>query len=497
MESKSSENSENSLRQKRPAPVPPTMSTGRAVHSIPDVAAVSHQDLNLSRMSRISTGSSGSGQESRPDSYGQATPPRGKLPETSTPAQQFNNGARHSNSLEELDECSPFPRQQQPADFRRTTLGSGPSTATRILQYSSTTPTNTATNRLFNQSRELPPTPSDKDNHLQPSDRLDRLMAVNQLSSNSLANSSNSSEISKNNMYSPRDNYNYQPPQHLANKPPTPRGLPSQPPGPYRVPPHNQPVRGRSMDSYSPASQASPQQYSPNGPMRPSPQRDLSRHGPSPLSNSRQPNYQDSNTFQNSSADVYSSVEENRTRNSVEYSPDKSSVQSNGPVQGSQDYHYARVQRIERPKSVPPNIFNQLQMQAQQTHQTQDSGPIYSQPHKAGRTPPVPPPRRNRDPVVTMGRVSLVREPGQGALPNRTMPTGRMSATPYQSSGSNSPNGPVNKTLPPGGVAWSPTARAISGVKVANTLPSPRQLKPEESSSEPVKNALWYEYGCV
>ncbi|XP_021348797.1 girdin-like isoform X2 [Mizuhopecten yessoensis] len=479
IESKSSENSDNSFRQKRQAP-PPPVTNNRSMHSIPDVAAVSHPDLNLSRMSRISTGSSGSGPESRPESYGQATPPHVKLPETSTPA-QYNNGSHQSNSLEELNQFSPFPRQQQPHDFRRNTLGSTPSTATRTLQYSMLSSPgqsgNSPANRSSNQNRELPPTPSEA-----ATDRLDRLTSLSQSSSSHnnsvISNASNFSDMSKNNSaYSPKDSYNYQSSQqHLANKPPTPRGYQIQAQGPNRAPPH--PSQAGMVRSRQPPmdGQPSPQQYSHNGPVRPVPTRDAIRHVQSP--GSRPNTYHEQNTFQNNS----SGVGENRTRNSVDYSPEKSSVHSNGPIEGSQEHHYARVQRIERPKSVPPNIFNQMQMQAQQQQaqqsQRQDQGPIYSQPQK-GRTPPVPPPRRNREVIA---RVSLVREPGQ-------MPSGRMSAQPYQSSGANSSNGPINKTLPMGGMS-----RTVNpGVKSSpsSTSAAPRPMKAEENATEPNKNALW------
>ncbi|XP_060071604.1 girdin-like [Ylistrum balloti] len=487
IESKSSENSESSFRQKRQAP-PPPVTNNRPMHSIPDVAAVSHPDLNLSRMSRISTGSSGSGQESRPESYGQATPPHVKLPETSTPA-QYNNGGPHSNSLEELDKFSPFPRQQQQHDFRRNTMGSTQSSATRTLQYSMLSSPgqsgNSPANRSSNQNRELPPTPSEP-----ATDRLDRLTSLSQSSSSHnnsiISNTSNFSDISKNNsVYSPKDSYNYQSSQqHMANKPPTPRGYPTQPPGANRASPH--PHQTGAIRNRQPPTdgQPSPQQYSHNGPVRPVPTRDTIRHGQSP---GLRPNtYHEQNTFQNNNTGAYSGVGENRTRNSMDYSQQKSSVQSNGPIEGSQEHHYARVQKIERPKSVPPNIFNQLQMQAQQQQgQKQDQGPIYSQPQKVGRTPPVPPPRRTRDVIA---RVSLVREPGQ-------MPTGRMSAQPFQTSGANSSNGPMNKTLPVGGMSRS----VNPGVKSppSSTSTAPRPMKPEENATEPNKNALWYEYGCV
>jgi hypothetical protein len=58
------------------------------------------------------------------------------------------------------------------------------------------------------------------------------------------------------------------------------------------------------------------------------------------------------------------------------------------------------VQRIERPKSVPPNMFEALQNQENVNNRPTEV-------HNKG-TPPKPPPRRSREPGLTTGRVSLL-----------------------------------------------------------------------------------------
>ncbi|VDI23969.1 Hypothetical predicted protein, partial [Mytilus galloprovincialis] len=137
-------------------------------------------ELNLSRMSRISAGSSGSGYESRPDSLDQSTPPQSKRdhPETSTPS--YNN---INNNIRKFEEAGYSPLVKP--DFRKHSLGSTPSTASRTLQYVYPSPYKSP------QNRELPPTPNDT-----PSDRLDRLAGFSQSQSQ---NSSNSSSLYSNN----------------------------------------------------------------------------------------------------------------------------------------------------------------------------------------------------------------------------------------------------------------------------------------------------------
>lgn len=129
------------------------------------------------------------------------------------------------------------------------------------------------------------------------------------------------------------------------------------------------------------------------------------------------------------------------------------SIDDNKNVEQRSENHYARVQRIERPKSVPPNMFEAIQNQ-ENTHTKEV--------HNKG-TPPKPPPRRTRDPGLTTGRVSLIREPGNNRGTGRQLPQGDL----YRSS--------------------TPTLRKDA---------PPRQTS-EDPPKDPKANSIWYEYGCV
>ncbi|VDI60640.1 Hypothetical predicted protein [Mytilus galloprovincialis] len=349
LESKSSENSsENSVnRRRRQAPNPP--SDNRI--SIPDVVSQSQIELNLSRMSRISAGSSGSGYESRPDSLDQSTPPQSKRdhPETSTPA--YNN---INNNIRKFEEAGYSPLVKP--DFRKHSLGSTPSTASRTLQYVYPSPYKSP------QNRELPPTPNDT-----PSDRLDRLAGFSQSQSQ---NSSNSSSLYSNNQDS---SVQYD------------QSIRSGPTSRYRA---GSPVR--SNQTFSPGVQQG------------RPPSAASHHNSSPQTNGQLLRGQSLNrpqTFHESQ------------QNNIYFSIDDNKQNENRP-----ENHYARVQRIERPKSVPPNMFEALQNQENMNNRPKDM-------HNVSKgTPPKPPPRRSREPPLTTGRVSLLREPGANRSGGRQLP---------------------------------------------------------------------------
>lgn len=124
-------------------------------------------------------------------------------------------------------------------------------------------------------------------------------------------------------------------------------------------------------------------------------------------------------------------------QNSIYLSIDENKHGENRP-----ENHYARVQRIERPKSVPPNMF-----EAQQ----ENTG---AKDNMGKGTPPKPPPRKTRD-GLTSGR--LLREPGNSR--GRQLPQGEL----LRSS--------------------TPTLR--------------KETPPRQSTEDPPKNSIWYEYGCV
>ncbi|XP_076099398.1 girdin-like isoform X3 [Mytilus galloprovincialis] len=398
LESKSSENSsENSVnRRRRQAPNPP--SDNRI--SIPDVVSQSQIELNLSRMSRISAGSSGSGYESRPDSLDQSTPPQSKRdhPETSTPA--YNN---INNNIRKFEEAGYSPLVKP--DFRKHSLGSTPSTASRTLQYVYPSPYKSP------QNRELPPTPNDT-----PSDRLDRLAGFSQSQSQ---NSSNSSSLYSNNQDS---SVQYD------------QSIRSGPTSRYRA---GSPVR--SNQTFSPGVQQG------------RPPSAASHHNSSPQTNGQLP--PSGQLLRGQSLNRPQTFHESQ-QNNIYFSIDDNKQNENRP-----ENHYARVQRIERPKSVPPNMFEALQNQDNMNNRPKDM-------HNVSKgTPPKPPPRRSREPPLTTGRVSLLREPGANRSGGRQLPQ----TDTYRSS--------------------TPTLRKDT---------PPRQVPVnEEPPKDPKANSVWYEYGCV
>ncbi|CAC5387400.1 unnamed protein product [Mytilus coruscus] len=359
LESKSSENSDNSVnRRRRQAPNPP--SDNRI--SIPDVVSQSQIELNLSRMSRISAGSSGSGYESRPDSLDQSTPPQSKRdhPETSTPA--YNN----VNNIRKFEEAGYSPLVKP--DFRKHSLGSTPSTASRTLQYVYPSPYKSP------QNRELPPTPNDT-----PSDRLDRLAGFSQSH-----NSSNSSSLYSNNQ---------------DNSVQYDQSIRSGPTSRYRS---GSPVR--SNQTFSPGVQQG------------RPPSSASHHNSSPQTNGQLP--LSGPLMRGQSLNRPQTFHESQ-QNNIYFSIDDNKQNENRP-----ENHYARVQRIERPKSVPPNMFEGLQNQENVNNRPKDM-------HNVSKgTPPKPPPRRSREPPLTTGRVSLLREPGANRSGGRQLPQ----TDPYRSS---------------------------------------------------------------
>lgn len=520
-ESKSSENSDNSAnrrlhQQKRHAPPPPGSHNNftqqpnrRPTSSIPDVAAVSglHSDLNVSRMSRISTGSSGSG------SYEQATPPKREHPETSTPAQPSNNSQFKKRSYEDLNSFSPFVKYQneQPHDFRKNTLGSTPSSASRTLQYSyATSPHNDTSHSIgpkSPQNRELPPTPVDKERdnpNLNPAERLDRLMMG---FSNSPHNNSNSSSPRVNsNMNNSinstdRDSSNYDmsvrsgptsqhyDPSIRSNQQHPVRNMNSESPSDQRP---SYPVYGRPHSSlgHPKVQQLSPSHNGPSG-LPPSGSNERSftsaRLGPRPYSNVNNTTRPVSAAYDSNSLPQqgYSSSDNRNSMDRVRQSPNN--VQHNGPVRNQQDGgHSARVQRIERPKSVPPNMFN-----PPPEHLEQQTNSNYSQPyHHGGANPPVAPPRKMRDAPVT-NRISLIRQPGQQQTPaNRPMTSGSPQGNYHSTGGSGG-----GRQLPQGGLTRSqtPTGRIGALVKpVQNTPPAPKPMNEEpKDPKDPKDNSVW------
>jgi hypothetical protein len=307
------------------------------------------------------------------------------------------------------------------------------------------------------------------------SDRLDRLVSSNLQSS------------------SPHNNYDMsvrsgagheRSGQNLSDKPPPARG--NTPQGSHSRP---QNFHSSGKHGQSPNTQYRPQQNpytsfpgpSHNGPPpQPSqgyPNSDQIRN---PSSGDRRLSMHETNSQQN----IYSSIDDTRSRgyDAPLNNFSSNSNLANGPLRNSsEDNHYARIQRIERPKSVPPSMFNQLQ----QSPTKNNSDNVYSQPNK---TPPVPPPRRARDSTAT---TRLLREPSQSqGSQGRHILASRNSTPPCGNA----------RQLPQGGITRSQTSmggRIGPPVKpVNNTPPAPKVLNNEPKDPKE-KNSVWYEYGCV
>ncbi|XP_011447638.3 girdin isoform X2 [Magallana gigas] len=475
-ESKSSENSDNSAKRnyrKRHAPAPPgpfstppNSGSNPRIASIPDVAVASSH-LDLSRMSRISGGSSGSGQDSRHEEH--STPPhsiRGH-PETSTPAVSSGSNHRLNNgSFEDLNKCSPL---MSSGDYHRYTANSTPSTASRTLQYSfGNSPQQQNYSVQSHQSRELPPTPANLSDRVPASDRLDRLVSSNTQSS------------------SPHNNYDMsvrsggghdRSGQNLSDKPPHARG----------TTPQGSHGRSQTFNNSSKTGQPHNSQYRPqqnayssfpgshNGPHQP-PQgyhnSDQVNTPPNSDSN-RRLSMLDTNSQQN----IYSSIDDTRSKgyDSSGTNLNNSGNMSNGPVRHSarDENHYARIQKIERPQSVPPNMFNQLQ----QSPTKNNSDGVYSQPNK---TPPVPPPRRMRESVST---TRLLREPSQSHMPQGRHILASRNSTPPGGNARQLPQGGLTRSQTPSGRMIGPSPKPVN-----NTPPAPKVLNNEPK--DPKENSV-------
>ncbi|KAL5009171.1 hypothetical protein ScPMuIL_014752 [Solemya velum] len=159
------------------------------------------------------------------------------------------------------------------------------------------------------------------------------------------------------------------------------------------------------------------------------------------------------------------------------------SSQTNGPYENAAQDHYARVQRIERPKSVPPNMFNAMLDQ--------------SNFHPDGSNP-VPPPRRIRDSRDSYGgSISLLREPEHSNRSPQSQGSNTMSGviprtSNQQSAGQFDSSGTSGRQLPLGGIQRSqtPTARIQPQTKLVQKPQAPKPSN-DGSNKDPKANAVW------
>ena len=463
-ESRSSENSDGGVRRRRPAPLPPNQHSRQKIGSIPDVAAVSQSDLSLSRFSRVSTGSSGgSSQDVRPDSvFNQVTsPPYSIHPNnTSTPAKPMNQSYR-GKSFDDINN-SAFSRVQGPD---------------------------------ANDSYNSPQYKSSRDsgNRLTPDARLDILTRGNNSAFSPTSSTSGRPPLS--NHSSPNDQRSRPNDSDMSiqsgQSQPSPQSAGSTNQRPVRAthphyPRSHSPGRGSQQQQYnehSPRTQQSPPRKSnilvsranvgPQVQHRPN---NISRARPAsafgaPVHNTSQGESQLNSSFQSpmnsvrpSRLDLNNSQMSNQSISDIRKSFDGSysnspsgHPHSNGPMNNvaPRGRQMPMMGRSERPKSVPPTMFNaQLGGSDSDSNYNNEN---YNQSNHVGRdnmsnhtgvgkgTPPVPPPRKT-------SRYNVFREP--------TSPT-----------------------------------RTGYGERGLPTSPSGMSAPVEQK--EPGKKEIWYEYGCV
>ena len=537
-ESRSSDNSDNSARRRKPAPLPPTqlLNNQRRTGSVPDV--VLQPDTSMSRMSRVSTGSSGSSQDIRGESaFTQVSSPSSSMQpnNTSTPARPQSQYVRHKQDDMNTSVLSRIQR----SDDHRSPSGYDHVTSPHYNESPDVFPPPYQSNHEQGQYRDRPspgrdrPSPDrdrpspDRD---RPSPDRDRLTADARLDL-----------LTRGNPYSPTSGplpANWSPSSSVSS--PNQRTLPetdmsvrsahsrtggsSQ--GSWQVgsspSPGQRPVKA-TVPAYARSHSPGRQPLSERNPASPppTPQRKnilVSRAGPRPFEKKNMSNvsrarpasafgapvssYKVDNSINshlnnsgnsdfNQSADRY-----NTSDDSLQTSSNTS--HHNGPVQMRNNTRgLSSAQRFERPKSVPPTMFNSPGVNDSETGYINSSNEF--PPNSV--TPPVPPPRKNRD--ILPGKYTILREPG----PSTVSPHNKSFPSTLNTSMSPNTSGPLNNSLssamntqhgargPPSGNRIGPPPKVSSYGKP----PAPKPMKPDgsEENRDPKENSIWYEYGCV
>ncbi|XP_046341956.1 girdin-like isoform X2 [Haliotis rufescens] len=177
---------------------------------------------------------------------------------------------------------------------------------------------------------------------------------------------------------------------------------------------------------------------------------------------------------------IYSTVEKVRSSRPTTLEggsgtkPHSTAPQTNGPY--TQNSYTSRSQTVERPKSVPPHLFNQnLNNDYQSSSQ------------RRGNVPPVPPPRRSREPGPLSqpgNTVSLLREPG--SLGSRPSTDGSNVPGPQQPSSNQMGLSATARLLPNTARHQTPTARIQPQTKTSfnKAAQSVRPVKPEDQPQQ-------------
>ncbi|KAL3873251.1 hypothetical protein ACJMK2_036390 [Sinanodonta woodiana] len=518
-ESRSSENSDNSAHRphsrKAAPPLPTHLNNVYRTGSIPDVA-ITGSDLNTTRMSRVSTGSSGSSQDIRQEtSFSHLnSPPANIRPDTSTPAR--NQADFRVKSLEEMNMYSPFQRPIN--DDHRSTSSSDGAPSPQVVrsgQYSDKPYSSENNNNYYSHShrttmdRELSINSADRDK-LSPDARLDLLTHGGQPFS-PMTSSPASGWSQAPNFSSPREQerelkndndlsiqsaqgrYNRSPQDHVGTAGSRPMkatvSMQNRTHSPGRLD-HRPPI-GSQVDGR----QSTPQRRLGESPQGPRILVSRSQLGPTPYgqkNNARvtrpasafivpvnasfQHNNMDSNVNRDVQGQALESQQPPHSANDSFVNTSNYS-ETNGPIQSPGNY--SRSQRIERPQSVPPNMFNFPDGSYQDMDSSFNSSDKVT-PSKG--TPPVPPPRRNRDVVQNIkNQYSVLREPGVNSRTslNKTNPSDSIlnNARPVSLAGMSRSQTPASRTLPQPKVTQ-------------NKSPAPRPLNNEEEGTTPKENSV-------
>lgn len=478
------------------------------------MAAVSQPDLSMSRMSRVSTGSSGSSQDVRPETsaFTQISSPSYHMQpnNTSTPARP--QSSCRIKQYEDMNNTSAFSRVSV-AEERRNNLGYEHVNSPHSQQYKP----DVSDSPHYKNGRETTP---DRDNRLTPDARLE--MLTHGGGSAFSPTSSQSGQSPHSNYSSPTDQRSRSQDADMSVRSgqgasPGWRGQQGQPASgsgqrPVKATHPGYPPRSRSpgrvQQPYDNRNATSPTStphrkgnilVSRQGPRPYGAQRNITRARPAsafgaPMNNSFQSDQSLNSSTNNSrpSRLELNNTLPNQSHSDVvrasyddSYHSGPNSAHINGPVHNTSVNHRTVPNRMERPKSVPPTMFNQPG--------SSDSDSSYNNEHQnhvgSKGTPPVPPPRKTRD-ILSTGRYSVLREPSSPIKPVLGGSTSR-----GQWNNSISPSGTVGSAGPRG---QNPTSAQRIGPPPKSPGSKPPVPKPlNTDDGEQKANSIWYEYGCV
>ena len=472
---------------------------------------MSQPDLSMSRMSRLSTGSSGSSQDVHPESsaFTQVTSPsyhtNMQPKNTSTPVRPVNS--YRAKPYEEVSNTSALSRVTVPEDRRNNSGYEHVNTP-----QSQKPKTDMTDSPHYKGDRE--PTP-DRDNRLTPGARLEMLTRTGGGSAFSPTSSISSQSPHSSNYSSPGDQRSRSHDADMSvrsGQGPSPgwRGQQGQTPSsgqrPVKAthpgyPPRSHSPGVMSNQHFDDRNASTPQRkgnilVSRQGPRPYGTPKNVVRARPAsafgaPMNNSLQ-NEQTMNSSVNNSRpnrqDLNNSIS-NQSQGDLRASYDGSynngptSAHTNGQIQNPSVKQRYGVNKVERPKSVPPTMFNQLGSSDSDSSYNNE----YQQNHIGSKgTPPVPPPRKTRD-ILSGGRYSVLREPSS---PTKPLATSNLNRGQWNNGSPSGSQVPLGQTPPSPQRIGPPPSKSSSN----KPLP-PKPMNSEDGEHK--ENPIWYEYGCV